>query len=338
MASQLNQLFLYEEGLGRDAIIARGREVIRIEGEALAALGRSLDANFVTACKAIFRTRRQLVVTGMGKSGHIARKVAATFAATGTPAIFIHPAEAAHGDMGMLVQGDVLLVFSNSGNTPELLSLLHYARQLQVQIIGVASQSTSLLMELADIGICLPALREACTANIAPTTSTTLQLAMGDALTVAVMDMRGVSEKHLRSLHPGGRIGLRLTPVAEIMHDASCLPLVQEDTHIHDVICTMTSGCFGLAGVVDAAGDLVGVITDGDLRRHFDRQAVASARDVMTPSPKTIPSDMLATDVLLYLNDNKITSAFIVDRQDTAHPRRPIGIIHMHDLLRFGLN
>ena len=321
----------------RDAIVARGREVIRLEREALVQLEASLDHNFVAAAEAIFATKRQLVVTGMGKSGHIARKVAATFAATGTPAVFIHPAEAAHGDLGMLVKGDVLLVLSNSGKTAELRAIMAYARALGVGIIGVASHTDSLVMELADTGICLPNLPEACAANVAPTTSTTLQLALGDALAMAVMDMRGVSTALLRDLHPGGSIGLQLTQIAELMHGASELPLVPADAGMPDVISKMTCGRFGIAGVVDGAGSLIGVISDGDLRRRFDVLLTARAADIMTRAPRTLPEDMLAADALLFLNENKITSAFVMDRHDTGHPDRPVGIVHIHDLLRFGL-
>ena len=327
-----------DRGVESDTILARGREVIRIEGDALAELEHALDASFVSACQAILGVKRQLVVTGMGKSGHISRKVAATFSATGTPAVFIHPAEAAHGDLGMLAPDDVLLVFSNSGNTAELRAILSYARRLKVRIIGVASHAESLLMDLADIGIRLPNLREACAANVAPTTSTTLQLALGDALAMAVMDMRGVSRNRLRALHPGGSIGLQLTPIAEIMHRNGRMPLVVEHAGMTEVISKMTTGTFGMAGVVDDRGDLVGIITDGDLRRHFDVLASATAAEVMTRAPKTIPADMLAADVLMFLNDNQITAAFVVDRLDGAAGRRPAGIVHIHDLLRFGLN
>lgn len=320
------------------AVLARGREVVRIEREALALLERSLDDRFVLACQVIFDTKRQLVVTGMGKSGHIGRKIAATFAATGTPAVFIHPAEASHGDLGMLVNGDVLLVFSNSGNTTELRSILAYARNMGVSIIGVASRAASLLMERADFPICLPLTQEACAANVAPTTSTALQLALGDALAMAVMDMRGISKSRLLSLHPGGNIGLQLTPIVEIMQGPERLPLVPVGAGMSDVITIMTTGRFGLSGVIDDKSGLVGVITDGDLRRHFDALPTATAGEVMTRSPKTLPGDMLAADALMFLNDNKITAAFVVDRFDTVHPMRPVGIVHIHDLLRFGLN
>lgn len=329
---------LSDRCMDAEAILARGREVVRIEGAALAELELALDHSFVQACEAILSAKRQLVVTGMGKSGHVSRKVAATFSATGTPAVFIHPAEAAHGDLGMLAPDDVLLVFSNSGNTAELRAILSYARRLKVRIIGVASHSASLVMDFADIGIRLPNLREACAANVAPTTSTTLQLALGDALAMAVMDMRGVSRNRLRALHPGGSIGLQLTPIAEIMHRNGRMPLVSERAGMPEVISQMTSGTFGIAGVVDDAGGLVGIITDGDLRRHFAVLTSATAGSVMTREPKTLPSDMLAADVLMFLNDNQITAAFVVDRMEQGGGRRPVGIVHIHDLLRFGLN
>lgn len=329
---------LFRDGqTDRGAIMARGREVVRIEAEALAELHASLDDSFVAACDTIFATKRQLVVTGMGKSGHIGRKIAATFAATGTPAVFIHPAEAAHGDLGILMKNDTLLVLSNSGNTPELKAILTYARAFDIPIIGVASDGNSLLMEKADIGIQLPNLREACAANIAPTTSSTLQLALGDALAMAVMDMRGIPKSWLRTLHPGGNIGLRLTPIVELMHGPKSMPLVAADATMPDVISHMTSGRFGIAGVVDEARNLVGIITDGDLRRHFDRLTTGSAADVMTRAPKILQADMLAADALQFLNDNHITAAFVVNQHDPEHPLRPVGIVHIHDLLRFGL-
>lgn len=320
------------------SILARGREVVGLEKAALGLLQQSLDENFVAACEALFATKRQLVVTGMGKSGHIARKVASTFAATGTPAVFIHPAEASHGDLGMLVKGDVLLVLSNSGNTAELRSILTYSRSLGVQIIGVAARATSVLMELADIAICLPLVREACMANVAPTTSTTLQLALGDALAIAVMEMRGVSKNYLRSLHPGGKIGLELARVCEVMHSADRLPLVHEDDGMSDAISRMTSERFGLAGVVDEQGQLLGVISDGDLRRHFDKLSSASAGEVMNRSPRTLPLDMPAAEALHFLNENKITAAFVIDPTAWLQPNRPVGIVHMHDLLPYGMS
>lgn len=318
-------------------ILARGREVIRIEAEALGLLDEVLDDNFIKACQLIFGASRQLVITGMGKSGHIGRKVAATFAATGTPAIFVHPGEAAHGDLGMLAQGDVLLVLSNSGNTSELRAILHYARKGDIPIIGVASRGNSLVGDMADVTLLLPKVREACAVNVAPTTSTTLQLALGDALAMAVMDMRGVSKNWLREVHPAGSIGLALTPVADIMHGEEQLPLVRDYAGMPEVISVMTRGCFGLAGVVDETGALIGIITDGDLRRSFSVLTTAFAHEVMTPSPKVLPAEMPAGEALMFLNDNQITAAFVVEDASISAPH-PLGIIHIHDLLRVGLN
>lgn len=320
-----------------DQVLHRGRTVVEAEAAALNQLASCLDSAFSDACAAINGVRRQLVVTGMGKSGHIARKVAATFAATGTPAIYIHPSEAGHGDLGMLETGDVLLVFSNSGNTAELRAVLAYARKKQITIIGVAARQNSLLMELADIPLLLPRVPEACSVNVAPTTSTTMQLALGDALAMAVMDMRGVSRNHLRALHPAGAIGLALAPVSDIMHGPERLPLVNRDAGMPEAISVMTSGCFGLAGVVDGSGALIGIITDGDLRRRFGVLGTAFAHEVMTPVPKVIAADMPTGEALVFLNDNQITAAFVVEDPGQT-PQVPIGIIHIHDLLRHGLN
>ncbi len=312
--------------------------MVQIEAEALNRLSEMLDDNFAAACQTILQSTHRVIVTGMGKSGHISRKVAATFAATGTPAMFVHPAEAAHGDLGMLMKGDTLIVISNSGNTSELRPILQYARHLSVPVIGIASRRNSLVMDHADICLVLPAMREACAANIAPTTSTALQLAIGDALALAVMDLRGIDSDCLRALHPGGAIGLRLTPVRDLMHGGTRLPMVKAQSAMPDAIFIMNSGGFGMVGVVNDEGDLVGVITDGDLRRHFDALFVATAVEVMTHHPKTVPVDMLAEDALLFLNENKITAAFVMERRGSHTPARPVGIVHIHDFVRLGLS
>ena len=321
-----------------EEILRRGAEVIKIEANALDILAESLDRSFVDACEAMLSARGRVVITGMGKSGHIGRKWAATMAATGTPAIYVHPAEAAHGDLGMLVGGDVLIVISNSGNTSELRAFLRYAASIGVVVIGVASKRDSIVMQSADIQLCLPAIREACPANIAPTTSTTLQLALGDALAMTLMDMRGFSREHMKVLHPGGSLGLRLTPVSEIMHGAGRLPLVYEGAPMRDVVVSMTSSGFGIAGVVDKAGRLIGVITDGDIRRHFDCLADCTAEQVMTREPKTIPSDLLAEEALQFLNENEITCAFVMKRDAPVNTDVPIGVVHIHDFVRLGLH
>ena len=324
--------------LNKDQMIVLGKQVVTLEAEGLFHLAASLDDYFSAASGLILNTCRQLVVTGLGKSGHIARKIAATFAATGTPAIFVHPSEAGHGDMGMIAKGDVLLVLSNSGNTPELQPVMKYARKLGVPIIGMASGRTSKVIQGADIALLLPNVREACPENIAPTTSTTMQLALGDALAMTVMEMRGVTRKDLRKLHPAGAIGLALTPVQEVMAtDQDRLPLVSHQADMPKTISVMTSGCFGVAGVLDASGALIGVITDGDLRRHFGVLETALAREVMTAAPKVISAFMSAEEALILLNDNKISAAFVVE-DPLAGPQKPLGVIHIHDLLRLGLN
>lgn len=318
-------------------LLARGREVIGIEAEGLSQLAASLDDRFAQACVAIHDCRRQLVVTGMGKSGLIARKVAATFAATGTPSAFVHPGEAGHGDLGMLAPGDVLLVLSNSGNTVELSPVLEYARRIGIPIIGTAARSNSAVMAMADIPLLVPHVREACPVNVAPTTSTAMQLALGDALAMAVMDLRGMTRNRLRDLHPAGSIGISLTPISQLMHGKDRMPLVRATAGMPEAISVITSGCFGIAGVTDEAGRLVGIITDGDLRRRFGVLNTAFAHEVMTQSPKVLPAGVVAGDALSFLNDNEITAVFVVGSPD-AGPQLPIGIIHIHDLLRHGLN
>lgn len=325
------------DGSDPDLVLARGRAVIGIEADGLSQLAQSLDLEFARACALIMGCRRQLVVTGMGKSGLIARKIAATFAATGTPSAFLHPGEAGHGDLGMLAAGDVVLVLSNSGNTPELLPVLAYARANGIPVIGVAARANSAVIEQADVPLRMPQVAEACPVNVAPTTSTTMQLALGDALAMAVMDMRGMTKDRLRDLHPAGSIGLSLAPLGELMHGRDRLPLVPAKAGMPEAISVITSGCFGIAGVTDAHGALIGIITDGDIRRRFGVLDTAFADEVMTRSPKVLSPRTLAADALAFLNENQITAAFVVE-DPAAGPQVPLGIIHIHDLLRHGLN
>jgi arabinose-5-phosphate isomerase len=322
-----------------DRVLDRGVEVVRTEAAALLLMASTLDETFIMACDAILGSKGRVVITGMGKSGHIGRKWAATMSATGTPAIYVHPAEAAHGDLGMLIRGDVLIVISNSGNTSELRPFLRYAKEIGVPVIGVASRMDSIVMENADIRLCLPVTREACHANIAPTTSTTMQLALGDALAMTLMDLRGFSVDGMKALHPGGSLGLRLTPVREIMHSSDRIPLVEQSTPIREAILMMTSKGFGIAGVTDPAGRLIGAITDGDLRRHFEDlvNPEATAEEVMTPNPITIGANMLAEDALHLLNENEITGAFVLEPNAPVNTNVPVGIVHIHDFLRIGL-
>jgi arabinose-5-phosphate isomerase len=312
-----------------DLAIAQGRRVVETEGRALLRLAELLDERFAAAVEVILGARQRVIVSGMGKSGHIGRKIAATLASTGTPALFLHPAEAAHGDLGMIVSGDVLLLLSNSGATPELNTVLRHVRTLGNRVIGVTSQRQSPLSQQSDVLLLLPALAEACPKNVAPTTSTTLMLALGDALAVAVMEGRGWTRDHLRVLHPGGALGSRMAYVEEVMHVGKDLPLVAADTPMHEVVIEMTRKRFGIAGVVNGDGDLVGVITDGDLRRHSDHLFQSTAADVMTVDPVTVGEGTPTEDALTIMQSNKITALFVMA---SDRPCGVVGLIHIHDL------
>jgi arabinose-5-phosphate isomerase len=315
-------------------LVVYGRQVVSAEAQALLALSAALDDNFAKAVTTLLSLRGRVVTTGMGKSGYVARKVMATLSSTGLPSVFVHPGEAAHGDLGMLAPGDGLIAFSNSGETSELQPVIAHAKKLGLPIIAVASRAESLLMRQADIGILLPAVGEACPANLAPTTSTAMMMALGDALAMSAMQVRGISRAGFEELHPGGAIGKRLMRVAAIMHRGSAMPIVPHDCQMRDVIMMMTSRSFGMTGVVDAKGKLVGVITDGDLRRHYDTLAEGTASDMMTPDPIWISPGCLIEDALALLNKHKITAMFAVEDDGTD---RPVGIVHVHDFLRLGL-
>lgn len=311
----------------------QGRRVIEAEAAALASLADALDEGFDRAVELILALTGRLVVTGMGKSGHVGRKMASTFASVGVPALFIHPAEAAHGDLGMLVRGDALVALSNSGATRELLPVLRHARAHDVPIVAISSRANSPLMAQADIGLLLPAVEEACVSTLAPTSSTAMMMALGDALALVAMRGRGLSRAGFGALHPGGAIGLRMMPAAVLMHGRAALPLVGPDAPMREVVVTMTACSFGIAGVVDGDGRLVGVITDGDLRRHADTLAAAAAREVMTADPATLPIHAMAEDALALMNRRRITAVFVVEEGGSG---RPAGLIHVHDFLRLG--
>ena len=316
---------------GSTNFITYGKQVIRLEADALQRLADGLNDSFAHAVELIINAKGRVVVTGIGKSGHVARKIVATLSATGTPALFLHPAEAAHGDLGMVMPGDVLLVLSNSGSTAEVRPIMRYARSLGCGIIGVSGRAQSVVMKDADIALVLPEAREACPVNIAPTTSTTMMIALGDALAVTVMGQRGISRERIHMLHPGGTIGARLTPVEDVMHGGARLPLVPQTMPMRDVLVVMTEKSLGIAGVIDDRGLLVGVITDGDLRRHVDELGVARADQVMTPDPKTVPEGTLTGDARAVLGEARITALFVVARDE---PGRPVGVLHIHDLAR----
>lgn len=305
------------------------RRVIRTEADALALLEQSLGAPFEAAVGVILAATGRVVVSGMGKSGHVGRKIAATLASTGTPAQFVHPAEASHGDLGMVTRGDVALVLSNSGETPEIADIVAHTRRFAIPLIGVAGREGSTLLRQSDVALLLPQAPEACGTGIVPTSSTTMTLALGDALAVALMEHRRFTPEHFRTFHPGGKLGARLATVADLMHAE--MPLVAEATPMTEALLTISRTGFGVTGVADADGRLAGIITDGDLRRHMDGLLGHSAAEVMTRDPRTISPDALAEAALAQMQENKITTLFAV------REGRPAGILHIHDCLRAGI-
>lgn len=312
---------------------AAGERVLRLEAEALVQLAESLDERFGAAVEILLKARGRVVVTGMGKSGHIARKIAATLASTGTPAFFVHPSEASHGDLGMVARDDVVLALSNSGGTAELADIVGYAKRFTLPLIGITSRAPSPLADQSDVTLLLPNAAEACPMGLAPTTSTTLMLALGDALAVALLERRGFSAEQFRVFHPGGALGRRLVKVADIMHAGDALPLVDTGTSMADALLVISSKGFGCVGIRDAAGKLAGIITDGDLRRHMAPDLLGQrVEDVMTARPRTIRPGALAAEALGVMNDRQITGLFV-----TEEDGRPAGFLHLHDCLRAGI-
>lgn len=314
-----------------------GRRVLALESEALTALADSLDDGFTRAVSLLGTATGRVVVTGMGKSGHVARKIAATMASTGTPALYVHPGEASHGDLGMIVAGDAVLALSNSGETPELADLVAHAKRFGLPLVGITAGAESALARASDVALILPKAPEACPMGLAPTTSTTMQLALGDAIAVALLTRRGFTAADFRVFHPGGKLGAKLSRVRDLMHGAEELPLAPPGTTMDAAIVAMTARHFGCLGVQAADGTLAGIITDGDLRRALDGGRGAdllarTAEAVMNPKPRTITPDTLAVEALREMNARSITALFVVDEA-----RRPIGILHIHDLLRAGV-
>ncbi len=301
--------------------------------ELLAALEGALGQSFSLAVDAIFAASGRVIVSGMGKSGHVGRKIASTFASTGTPAMFVHPAEASHGDLGMITREDVVILLSNSGESAELRDIVNYTQRFSVPLVAITAAADSTLARAADIVLELPKVREACPNGLAPTTSTLLQLALGDALAVALLEERGFTARHFRDFHPGGKLGAALKLARDVMRQRDQLPLVNPPTRMREALVTMTEKACGCLGVVDAEGTLVGIITDGDLRRHMSPDLLErQAHEVMTLAPKTVALEALAFEVLETLNSANITTVFVVDDKG-----RPAGLIHIHDLLRIGV-
>jgi arabinose-5-phosphate isomerase len=314
--------------------IAVGRRVLAAEAEALSLQAAALGPDFARAVDLLAAARGRIICTGMGKSGHVARKIAATFSSTGAAAFFVHPAEASHGDLGMITQDDVVLGLSKSGEARELADVLAYAKRFAIPLIAITADPASALGQAADVVLPLAEAREATAEVSAPTTSTTLQMALGDALAVALLEKRGFRPQDFHLFHPGGKLGAMLRTVRDLMHGTDELPLVTASTSMRQTLLVMTEKRWGIVGVTDAAGRLQGVITDGDLRRHIDGLLEQTAGEVMTAGPKkTVPPDMLASEALARMSDPPpaVTVLFVVEAG------RPVGILHVHDLLRAGV-
>jgi arabinose-5-phosphate isomerase len=308
-----------------DDVLQFGREILHDEARALDALAESLGSPFEQAVQLIMGCKGKLIVSGLGKSGHVARKIAATFASTGTTATFLHLAEAIHGDLGMASHGDVAILISQSGETAELEPVVDHFRQVGIPVIAITGNGASMLAEAAAAALVLPHWPEVGPESVAPTTSTTMTLALGDALAMTVMRQKGFTRSDFGRLHPGGSLGARLKPVSRLMHSGDSLPLIRQNASIHDVIVEISVKRLGIVGVTDDEGRLAGVITDGDLRRNIERGLDHKASEFMTRHPKTIGPDALVDDALTLFDENKITALFVVEDS------RPVGVLHIHD-------
>lgn len=317
-------------------LIESALRTLDLEAAGIGALAAAIRGGhgqaFAAAVELIRAARGRVIVTGMGKSGHIGRKIAATFASTGTPAFFVHPGEASHGDLGMITADDVIMALSWSGETAELRHLIDYSRRFRIGLIAVTANADSALGKSADVALVLPQAREACPHNLAPTTSSVMQLALGDALAMALLESRGFTALDYGVFHPGGRLGAVLKFVRDLMHSGEAAPLAPLGTRMSEAVIEMSVKGFGCVGIVDAGGRLVGIITDGDLRRHMRPDLLeARVEEIMTRAPKTARPDQLASEVLELLNASKITALIVVEQG------KPVGIVHLHDLLRAGL-
>lgn len=319
-------------------VVAEARRVIRLEAEALHSLSEAIDGEFVRAVDLILASGGRVVVTGMGKSGLIGQKIASTMASTGTPAFFLHPAEGVHGDLGMIMKGDVVIAISNSGETEEVLRILPVIKRLGIKLISMAGNPESSLAKAGDVFLTIAVREEACPLGLAPTASTTATLAMGDALAVSLLLKRGFRAEDFALFHPGGSLGKRLIlTVEDLMHSGAALPLVAEETPMREALFEITAKGLGITGVTDAAGALVGVITDGDLRRALERGGDllnSSAAAMMSRRPKRIGRNELAASALQRMEQFSITSLFVFDDDQAAEP---VGIVHLHDLLKAGI-
>ncbi len=324
-----------EAGEGTPNAINSALRTLEAEASGIDALSTALRdglrATFVATVELIRAAQGRVIVTGMGKSGHVARKMASTFASTGTPALYVHPGEASHGDLGMIANNDVIIALSWSGETVELKNITDYSRRFQIGLIAMTANPDSTLAKTADVVLALPQAREACPHNLAPTTSSIMQLALGDALAIALLESRGFTAVDFGLLHPGGKLGAQLKLVRDVMHTGNAMPLAPLGTRMSDAIIEMTTKGFGCVGIVDTRGHLLGIITDGDLRRHMRPDLLDAVVDaVMTRGPKTVRPDQLISETLELLNTRKVTALFAIESG------KPVGIVHFHDLLRAG--
>lgn len=315
-----------------NSFLKAAKKVLKIEADALEKLKDDLPIDFSDLVEFILNLTGRVIVSGVGKSGHIGNKIAATLASTGTPAYFVHATEASHGDLGMITEQDLCLLISNSGETVEMFDILTHARRFSIPIATMSSNCESTLVKAANFQLCLPMADEACPIGMAPTTSTTMMLALGDALAVVLMEAKSFNAENFKIFHPGGKLGAKLMTVSQLMHKDDAIPLVKTETSMKETLLTMSTKGFGIAAIVDEIGSLVGVITDGDLRRHIDDLMGKNAGDIASLSPITVVGETLVVDALNLMQDRKI-SVLIV----TSADNKPVGVIHIQDLLRVGV-
>ena len=314
-----------------NSYVQAAKKVLQIEADAIEKLKNDLPNDFSDLVKLILSLNGRVIVSGVGKSGHIGNKIAATLASTGTPAFFVHATEASHGDLGMITKNDLCLLISNSGETTEIFDILTHARRFNIPVATISSNTESTLVKAADFKLCLPVAHEACPIGMAPTTSTTMMLALGDALAVVLMEAKKFNTENFKVFHPGGKLGAKMMTVGQVMHKSDLLPLVKIETSMKETLLTMSSKGFGIAAVVDEVGFLVGVITDGDLRRHINDLMSKNAGDIASLSPITVIEETFVVDALNLMQDNKISVLII-----TSAENKPIGILHIQDLLKVG--
>lgn len=327
-----DKLMKNSTNINANKILETGRNAISLESVALAQLAASLDEKFAHAVEMLSKPNSRVIVSGMGKSGHIAKKIAATLASVGQPAFFVHPAEASHGDLGMITTNDVLLLLSHSGETQELKTMLDYSRRFHIPLVAITAKENSNLATIADVTVCYPNVAEACPMGLAPTTSTTMMLALGDALAIATLSNRNFSPTDFRTFHPGGNLGKQLSRVRDFMHTGDHLPVILEGTLMNECIIKISYFGFGCVAVVNGSEQLLGIITDGDLRRHMHNGLLNDkVEEVMTPSPISISADILMAEALAIMQEKSITSLFVVSKN------KPVGILHIHDCLRAGI-